>query len=492
MSKQVDFHKAEYELHLPRWELVDDCDNGQQAVKAKGDIYLRKPNKADNSSENQARFKEYLKGAIFSNYTQKTTTGLVGEIFKKAPVKELPTEFDPIIEDIDGAGVSLEQQAKETVRRVLKFARAGLLTDHPTVEGQISRADQQSGRIRPTITSFDARNIINWRVERVGSESKLTLIVIEYQKAFVDPEDEFSETLETQWLQLELINGVYSQTIWERDDDSTKTEKSFRIVDGPNFPRKGNGNLWDEIPFTFVGSSNNDETIDLAAIYDLAVLNIGHYRNSADWEESSFQVGQPTLSISGLTQQWVTDLYPDGFTFGSRASLMLPEGASAQLLQAAPNSMPFEGMQHKERQMVAIGARIVQETGVARTATEAGFERTSETSQLSQVAQNVSSAYQKALNWAWQFLDRSGSTNSDIKYQLNDDFEIAKLDPQVLQGVIAAWMSGAISQEEMRTKLAKMNLASEDFEEFVDNVGDKPPGLPTPEPQNQGGLNNGA
>jgi len=486
MSKTVDFQKDEYKLHLPRWELVDDCDNGQQAVKEKGAKYLRKPNKADESSENQARFQEYLKGAIFSNYTQKTTTGLVGEVFAKAPVRELPTEFDPIIEDIDGAGVSLDQQAKGTVRKVLKYARGGLLTDYPQIEGQTSVADQRSGRIRPTITSFDPRSIINWRVERVENESKLTLIVIEFETAEVDPEDEFVETLEKRWLQLELREGIYSQTLWKKGD------QDFEMVEPPVFPRKGNGNLWDEIPFTFVGSSNNDETIDLAAIYDLAVLNIGHYRNSADWEESSFQVGQPTLSISGLTQQWVKDLYPDGFTMGSKTSLMLPEGASAQLLQAAPNSMPFEGMQHKERQMVAIGARIVQETGVARTATEAGFERTSETSQLSQVAQNVSSAYQKALNWAWQFQDSSGEPKSDIKYRLNDDFEIAKLDPQVLQGVIAAWMSGAISQEEMRTKLAKMNLASEDFEEFVEKVGDEPPGLPAPEPQNQGGLNNGA
>ncbi len=492
MSKTVDFQKPEFINHLPRWDLVDDCDNGQQAVKAKGDSYLRRPNKADQSEENKQRFNEYLKGAIFSNYTQKTTTGLVGEVFAKAPVSELPAAFDPIIDDIDGAGVSLKQQAKATVRKVLKFARAGLLTDYPQVEGQTSIADQQTGRIRPTITSFDPRSIINWRVERVGTESKITLVVIECEKAVVDPEDEFTEKIETQWLQLELINGVYSQTIWERSDDGNNKEKTFEIVDGPNFPRRGNGELWNEIPFTFVGSSNNDETIDLAAMYDLAVLNIGHYRNSADWEESSFQVGQPTLSVAGLTQSWVTENYKDGFTFGSRAALMLPVGGSAQLLQASPNSMPFEGMQHKERQMVAIGARIVQETGTARTATEAGFERTSETSQLSQVAQNVSEAYEKALNWAWQFQDSSGDPRSDIHYQLNDDFEIAKLDPQVLQGVIAAWMSGAISQEEMRTKLAKMNLASEDFEEFAANIADNPAGLPAPEPQNQGGLNNGA
>jgi hypothetical protein len=59
-------------------------------------------------------------------------------------------------------------------------------------------------------------------------------------------------------------------------------------------PKRGDGEAWNYIPFTFVGSVNNDETPDLPPLYDLAVLNVAHYRNSADYEESCYMVGQPT------------------------------------------------------------------------------------------------------------------------------------------------------------------------------------------------------
>lgn len=48
---------------------------------------------------------------------------------------------------------------------------------------------------------------------------------------------------------------------------------------------------------------NNNPYPDNAIMYDLATLNISHYRNSADYEETMFVVGQATLFVSGLQDQ---------------------------------------------------------------------------------------------------------------------------------------------------------------------------------------------
>ena len=88
---------------------------------------------------------------------------------------------------------------------------------------------------------------------------------------------------------------------------------------------------------------------------------------------------------------------------GSRAAVPLPEGGSMGLIQASANSMPKEAMDTKERQMVALGAKLVEQKQVQRTATEAGLENASETSVLASAANNTAEAFRKALKWCMEF-----------------------------------------------------------------------------------------
>ena len=56
------------------------------------------------------------------------------------------------------------------------------------------------------------------------------------------------------------------------------------------------------IPFIFCGALNNSPDVDKSPVYDIAEVNIAHYRNSADYEESCFIAGQATPVLTGLTQ----------------------------------------------------------------------------------------------------------------------------------------------------------------------------------------------
>ena len=217
------------------------------------------------------------------------------------------------------------------------------------------------------------------------------------------------------------------------------------------FPKDVSGAPLKRIPFEFCGSDNNDAVPDVPVLYDIAVLNIGHYRNSADYEESCFIVGQPTPFFAGLDESWVKNVFKGKVQLGSRAAVPLPVGGSAGLLQAAPNIMPIEAMRHKEEQFLALGAKLVSPSGKVKTATEAGIDNVTETSVLSSLSANCSVAFQNALQNCMKFV--STNEDSEIVFTLNTDFEVSKMGVQERNQLLNEWMKGAISYTEYRNNL---------------------------------------
>ena len=184
----------------------------------------------------------------------------------------------------------------------------------------------------------------------------------------------------------------------------------------------------EELPFMFIGSKNNDPTIDEPPLYPIASLNLAHYRNSADYEEACFITGQPTPVAIGLTESWLDTIMKGVFKLGSRAFVPLPAEADAKLLQAEPNIMPIEAMKHKEDQMMAIGAKLVETeiTSAERTATEVTVENASETSILESTAVNVSRALEWALTKCVLLLGESVEENSETE-EGNVTYELLSL-----------------------------------------------------------------
>ncbi len=116
-------------------------------------------------------------------------------------------------------------------------------------------------------------------------------------------------------------------------------------------------------------------------------------------------------------------------------------------------------MQHKEKQMVALGARVVEKRTVVRTASEADIDATNESSVLASIAKNVSAAFTSALKWAAAY---SGADAKEISFVLNTDFDIAAMSPEDRRQLIEEWMSGAVSWEELRSNLRKAGIAYQD------------------------------
>lgn len=498
----VDHVRREIQELFRHYELIQDCIDGEQAVKDKREFYLPVPNPDDNAGKRNwknPRYESYLLRAVFYNATKRTLKGLVGQIFMRDPLVKVPTAMQVIVDDSNGAGIDLTQTAKMAAAQVIAFGRSGIFTDYPSTDGIATKADIQNGNIRPTVTLYSPWRIINWRTIPQGGKQLLSLVVL--QEEYCCADDGFKQDMATQYRVLALVNGAYVQYIYQRPNNSASWQPVVTIN-----PTDGSGKPMNTIPFMFIGSENNDPMPDAPPLYDLASLNISHYRNSADYEEGCFLCGQPTLIMTGLDENWVQNVLKGTVAIGSRSAIPLPANATAELLQAASNTMIFEAMQHKEKQMTSLGAKLVEQQQVQRTATEANIDETSETSTLASSAQNVAVAIKQALVWAAQYMNLP---ENEIDFSLNTEFDLVSMSAQDRAQLLKEWQSGGIAWEEYRENLhragiatmeddkAKLLIEQETAEEIALNVANglaaNGAALPLPAASNnvQGAVNGG-
>lgn len=471
----VAFIRPELGFVWDQYLLIRDAIAGETAVKKAGDKYLPRPNAADVSKENRARYAAYLTRAVFYNVTRRTLTGLLGQVFMRDPKITMPDAMQNIQDDATGSGVSLVQLAKKAVSFGIAYSRCGILVDYPRTDSTeysgeaaqgVTKQQQESGEIRPTLYVYSPMEIINWRVIERGAKEILSLVVLSEMFTFHDDGFEMKQACQFRVLHLDDETGNYVVDIYQENTPTaiqpgSPIKKGNYMLKTTINPTGADGLPLKEIPFSFIGSENNDSSIDDPNMYDMASLNIAHYRNSADYEESCFIVGQPTPVLTGLTQEWYKEVLKETVNFGSRAGIPLPTGADAKLLQAESQTMIKEAMESKELQMVALGAKLAQDQKVQRTAFEAKIEATAEGSVLSTTAKNVASAFQWALQFAaaWENLP---NTNDDVSFELNTDYDISRMTPEEQGQVIKNWQAGAITFEEMRSALRNTGVVTED------------------------------
>ena len=351
-----------------------------------------------------------------------------------------------LLEDADNSGNSLNQLMRSCLHNVMAVGRHGILTDYPSAEGNLTAEDVQRLGLRPSIKEYKTETIINWREE----SGKLVLVVLkEKHKEQVDP---FSYDERDRYRVLQLIEGVYTQSIY--DDGGNMIGEAI-------MPRDASGSTWDVIPFIFIGSMNNAPDVDNAPLYDLSVVNISHYMNSADYEESLFMFSQAMLhiDIGSMNGSTWNELNPNGIQVGARRGITTQGGGSATLIQSQANSAAYEAMVHKERQMVQIGARLVEEGGQNQTAEGVRTNAAAEHSVLSSVATNVGDAIEKSIEWACMF---QGANPDDVMLTMSMDFFDKSPEPQLIMAMMGLEDRGHMAPSDVVTYLRKTGLIAAD------------------------------
>lgn len=423
----VNAQHPEYRKYKCRWDLV------RSVVKNDAMHFIRTVDVSDMTRSNQ-----YKQDAILTNFTSLTKSGLTGLVFRKKPKISLPNELLYLLNDCTGENISLLQFSQKVVGEVLETGRYGVLVDYPPSPDVRSVEYDMAANNKAKFKAYSAESIINWKCAYINNRYQSVLIVLcEIIDDLDDDGFEWCQKVQYRVLRLNEQNN-YEQYVYNEDGEIIE----YYV------PTKADGSYWDEIPFACIGSENNDLKIDNIPLYDLAVLNLGHYRNSADYEESIFITGQPTLFLKGDgSLEEFKSVYPAGIKFGSRAGYYLGLNGGADLIQANPNQLADVAMKRKEEQALAIGARLIAPPGGRETAEAARIRFSSQNSALYLLTTNISIGLTQCLVWAEQFMSDS---SAPVSFVLNDQFYDDSADPNLIISAIQMMDKGVIAKDDLR------------------------------------------
>lgn len=415
MKYNVSAEHPQYSEACKRWKLIRAItDNCAQE-------YIRNPDLSDSE-----RSKQYKQDAILTNFTKFTELGLNGLIFREEPKVSLPSGVEYLMDNFTGTGVNLWQASQSASSENIKMGRIGFLVD---------QFDNGYSFIKPYVSE----SIKNWKTKLVNGETVLSLLtLVEY--IVKDDLDPFSQETAKQYRVLRLSDdNIYFQEIYNEDEELIA---QIEVTDY-------NGNYFDRIQFFFAGSVNNDWEVDYQPLYDLAVLNLGHYRNSADYEESVFICGQPYLhiDIGDTDEESFKSNNEQGINFGSRKALITMKG-NAQLLQASPNQLVAQAMKEKIEQAASIGARLIERAqGTRETAEGARIRYGSQSSALQVLTNNLSWAIKSAIKAVCRF---RGVDDSTVEFELNTQFYDENADPNMANSLLTWWQNGLIGKSDLQ------------------------------------------
>lgn len=413
---------ADYDANIALWKKVDDVCKGQKTIKDAGKTYLPVPETF--GAGDAERYKDYLGRAVFYGVTGRTLGSYVGTAFNKLPAFIAPDDLAYLERNADGAGRSIYQCSQRMLRAVLKQYRCGVYVDYPNVAASKNKAQDKSKDAYPMIHVIKAEAIEDWDHIVVGNQRKLSFIKIR-ESVSKREADGFSSKSQDQYrvLRLEQTDQSFIYTvqvyILDKDNNWVAQEKIT--------PTDYSGAQWEYIPFTFCGAVDNTDEINNAPLLDLADLNLAHYRNSADVEESGFIIGQPTVSLPDVTNEQYEIIKRDKLAIGARSGFP----TKVEIVQADPNNLALGLADKKWVQMKELGARLIEAGSANKTATQADNEDSIQHSVVSLAVSNISEALTTALRWCAKFaLPNYDLSADELNYSISQDFNKPKFSEE--------------------------------------------------------------
>jgi hypothetical protein len=452
----IDSTHSEYDKAEAKWKRCRHAIAGQDAVHAAGTDYLPKL-----SEQSAPEYEAYKMRASYFNASGRTLEGLVGMVFRKNPVMEAPAGLDDIVEDADLKGNHINQLAQAVLDSVLGVGRIGILVEYPIVTDKPNNAAEASQRnLRPYASVYATESIFYWRCARINNVYQT--VEVRLWETYEKPDGEIAKQI-----RVLMLNdaGIYIQQIW-RQSEFGKNE--WEQVGGDITPLIRSVAIR-FIPFFPFGPKENSLDVQDSPLLDLVDLNLSHYRVTADYEHGCHFTGLPTPFISGITLD-------DGavIRIGSATAITSSDpGARASFLEFTGQGLTAleNNLDRKEKQMAAIGARMLeqQKNGVE---SEGAMQMRSngESSALASIANLVAKGMLKMLDFMREWEGVPGA----VKYELNTDYMPLGMTGDKLRELVKTWQSGGISFETLFENLKRGEIIAESrtFEEERELIAD--------------------
>lgn len=462
----VDSKHPQVEETSKRWSRVRDVRAGSDAVKMRGEVYLPRL-----SGQTWDDYEQYRFRAMFLPVVARTVQTLVGLAGMKRPELVAPDHVEEIAPSIGSEGQPLERIVSTIMEELVSVGRIGALVDLP------------EGGTYPCISLYHCENIVNWREAKIAGKWTPVSIVLSEER-LVPSDDPYKREYETIYRELafgvpptlgsnaeermafasnqyamtpsEVESGVYYQAIWSKDrEEGVKKKKNdtYRIEEVV-VPRRPGGSSFDEIPFRCFNSNHLGMRVGDVPMDHLATVNINHYLNSADLEWGRHFTALPTAWLAGF------DMKGD-LTIGStRAWVADDPNAKAGFLEFTGQGLGHlqNGMEHKEREMAALGVRFLDVTADGPEKPESiRLRLQGDRAALVSIMDVVEDGVEDLLRFCCKFMS-AADMDEEINFSMPRDFTETRIDPQVLSEVVKSVQSGLLSWESFVGILASSAL----------------------------------
>lgn len=464
----VDTKHIEYKENQATWKLLRDSIAGAKQMRNGGEIYVPKL-----SGQNDTDYLAMTKRPPYENYVQRTLDGLTGLVFSKEPVLKAPKLLEDLKDNIDAKGKSLTDIAQEIVSEVESVGRVGILIDSPSVDvSGMTQAESESLNNRPFIRVYDTESIINWKYETINNKEVLSMVVLAEMKD--DWIDMFDNDPVTFYRVLHLLDGVYTQSIYE-EVKGTNTV-SYKLTQEIYQP-KMNGKVLYEIPFIGITPDTLSVTPAKSPLYDLADVNLAHFKINVDYYTAMHLTATPTGYGTGFQ-------LPEGESMalgGSSFTILDNPDAKLSFLEYKGDGLGTLEREKKELKeaMVILGSNMLQgDKNVAESENTVAMRSSGERATLISVANTCSRGITKALELMALWL----STNEEVSYALNTDYNLSALSPQAMHSIVEAWQLGGLTKKNMFTQFKKGEIIEEDetYEDWSNSLELESPILSIP------------
>lgn len=453
MALKVQNRSAEVEAMAQSWPIAEALLGGTAAMRAAGTAFLPKW-----PGEEKESYNARLATATLFPAFSRTLGVMTGKPFSKQITlgDDVPPKIKAWCDDVDMQGNSLHTFAASIMDEVLGFGLAGVLVDHPKVEGARTQADEKAIGARPYMVAIKHSQILGWKAERRNGATVLTQLRLAETKEV--PDGEFGTKHEQRV-------RVLTPGAWAVYMPSAKAEDDWVLEE------QGTTTL-NAIPFAPFYGKKRGFMDGVSPLLDLAHLNVKHWQSNSDQDCILHVARVPILVMIGADDD-------SKLTVGASTAIKLPMGAEMKFVEhtGAAIDAGAKSLEALEDQMIQTGAELLVQKPGQRSATEANNDAEANKSDL----QRITEAFEDSLDLALQYMALWVGEAQGGHAALFKDFGAATLGEASGQLVLAMQQGGLITKATAIREQQRRGLIAADIvpEDELEAVGEEGPALGT-------------
>ena len=470
MSTLTPVYHPDYLENAPQWSRNYDCV--MDSIKRKKQTYLPNlgalPKEAQTNPEIAGLAAKIDKDwedltwrlANYVNIVTPTMNAITGAIMRKEPT--FPADDNPVLigleSNIDGKGNGLDQEAKQCINAVQWGSRAGwLVRSNPE---SASYDDWSKGKKLPTAVFYDSLHIIDWDVDYVDGEEKLTFLSLleDYQ----DREGGVYVSKQR------LINHRLNEGLCEHQ---TVTSDDYDDVWEPVIV---NDKQIDQIPFFMASSQSNEWCIDSTPLTSLAEISLSIYVMNAYSNKAMILSNEAKwhVDMGEMDDSTNETMNPLGFTLAGRMPYYTKKG-KLEVVQPQFSPETENKVDKLFQQALMVGASLFQQQG-NETATGAAIRSGSATASMSTIANNVEDTMRNMIKFMAKYFEGTPYQYDpeEVIFKLNREYFDMEVNPQLIQTMYGAMLESALPEQDWFNllKKAKILRGDDDYESFQERL----------------------